>query len=230
MCPFGFTGDFCQSRIRITKPSFHPTADYASYVSYYGLPHLHDYFQMKFHLVTKNYTQIALLLYIGVERKLERAVLLEQIENPIEPKVTELSKESDVKTDFFSLSFLKGFLGVTWNLGSGTQRIVTPSKIDPRLHIHTIYFGRSGRQAWIKVDGMRNITGRSPGKFFQLNVDEELYVGGYETHKLEDLPHDLPLHNGFQGCIFDLGLRIKNRLFLPKPFKGRNVKNCFEDC
>lgn len=46
------------------------------------------------------------------------------------------------------------------NLGSGTQRIISPSPSDPRLSIHTIYAGRSGRKAWIKLDGMRNITGK----------------------------------------------------------------------
>jgi len=37
------------------------------------------------------------------------------------------------------------------------------------------------------------------------------------------------MHKGFEGCIFDLGFRKKNRLYLPRALRGRNVKNCYEE-
>ena len=140
----------------------------------------------------------------------------------------ESQDSSEKPADFFSISFLQGFIAVTWNLGSGAQRITTPSRIDSRLNVHTLFAGRRGKQAWIKVDGMRNMTGRSPGVMNKLNVYSDLYVGGHEIARFDGLPHDLPLHQGFQGCIFDLGFRVINKLYLPKPIRGRQVSNCGE--
>jgi len=94
-----------------------------------------------------------------------------------------------------------------------------------------LYAGRSGRQAWLKVDGMHNITGKTPGYREQLNGNLGIFVGGHDSFRFEGLPHDLPSYQGFHGCIFDIGFRVRNRLFLPKLVKGRNVKNCYEeDC
>ena len=35
----------------------------------------------------------------------------------------------------------------------------------------------------------------------------QLFVGGHENHNFSLLPHDLPVHRGFDGCIFDLSVR-----------------------
>ena len=209
-------------------------------MSYYGIPRFEDWFQLKFHFVTTNFTQISLLMYIGntkdkIRHASEAQNMAEyeseqQIESPLTDEQDFRLKSTDQVPDFFSISFLQGFIAVTWNVGSGTQRIITPSRVDHRLNVHTLFAGRSGRQAWVKVDGMRNITGKTGGPLYRLNVDSDLYIGGYESFQFEGLPHDLPLHTGFQGCVFDLGFRVKNKLYLPKSFKGRNVKNCFEDC
>ena len=41
-----------------------------------------------------------------------------------------------------------------------------------------------------------------------LNVSAPLlFVGGHENHNFSLLPHDLPVHRGFDGCIFDLSVR-----------------------
>ncbi|XP_073822218.1 uncharacterized protein [Musca autumnalis] len=34
-----------------------------------------------------------------------------------------------------------------------------------------------------------------------------LYLGGHEIANFDTLPHDLPLHSGFQGCIYDVHLK-----------------------
>lgn len=31
--------------------------------------------------------------------------------------------------------------------------------------------------------------------------------GGHESRNFSILPHDLPLHNGFSGCIFDIEMK-----------------------
>lgn len=43
------------------------------------------------------------------------------------------------------------------------------------------------------------------------------------------LPHDLPLHTGFSGCIFDIELRTKDTIFpitSSSPATGRGVGEC----
>lgn len=263
LCPLGFSGAMCQQRINVTKPAFRPHSGYSSYIAYDPIPRFIDWFQLKFHFVTKNITQISLLLYSGNDKGPQPLSMLLSHRNknnnyhnhdaPSSITTTQSAHLRQVEgdhvmstgfdqamadahpepvSDFFAITFLQGFVALTWNLGSGTQRITTPSRIDNRLNIHTLFAGRSGRQAWLKVDGMRNVTGKTPGPLYRLNSDSnELYIGGYKSYKFEGLSHDLPLHQGFQGCIFDLGFRVRNRLYLPRPIQGRNVKNCFEeDC
>ena len=60
---------------------------------------------------------------------------------------------------------------------------------------------------WIATQA-GNITGRSPGARTNLNVSAPLlFVGGHENHNFSLLPHDLPVHRGFDGCIFDMSVR-----------------------
>ena len=51
----------------------------------------------------------------------------------------------------------------------------------------------------------------SAGKLADLNVNGEFFLGGHETYNFTRLPHDLPLHTGFTGCIFDLVLRCRRK-------------------
>ena len=41
---------------------------------------------------------------------------------------------------------------LTWDLGSGPRRIFTRSPVDPRYSVHSVRFGRWGRQGWLQVD------------------------------------------------------------------------------
>lgn len=96
---------------------------------------------------------------------------------------------------------------LTWNLGNGPRRIFTQKPLDikeGKKQTFEIQIGRNGRQAWLSVDGKNNITGRSQGSKSRLNVNPLIFIGGHELRNFSTLPHDLPLHSGFQGCIFDL--------------------------
>lgn len=248
LCPLGYSGKLCEHKLNVTKPAFAPVSGYSSYIAYDPIPRFIDWFQLKFHFVTKNISQISLLLYSGNDRGAQPLHIPGNMESAT-PKLTHNTTTNyqmitagfdqtmadahpEPMSDFFAITILQGFIALTWNLGSGTQRITTPSRIDNRLNIHTLFAGRNGRQAWLKVDGMRNVTGSTPGPLYRLNAESnKLYIGGYKSFRFEGLSHDLPLHQGFQGCIFDLGFRVKNRLYLPTATGGRNVKNCFEeDC
>ena len=108
-----------------------------------------------------------------------------------------------------NITIIQGHILLTWDLGAGPRRIFTPAPVDERLYVHSVHIGRWGRRAWLKVDHFRNISGLAPGKLADLNVNGEFFIGGHETYNFTRLPHDLPLHTGFTGCIFDLVLKAR---------------------
>lgn len=122
---------------------------------------------------------------------------------------------------------------LTWNLGSGPRRIFTEKPIEfkentARTSIN-INVGRLGRRAWLSVDGKNNASGRSPGSLTKMDVVPILYLGGHEISNFSSLPHDLPLHNGFQGCIFDVHFKA-GMVIIPlqetRGIHGRGVGQC----
>lgn len=131
-----------------------------------------------------------------------------------------------------ALPFFTGYIMLTWNLGSGPRRIFTQKPIafreDGKKIPFEIKIGRVGRQAWLSVDGA-NITGRSPGSLAKMDVIPILYLGGHDVANFSTLPHDLPLHSGFQGCIFDVQFRtgpVVVPLQETRGIRGRSVGQC----
>ena len=55
------------------------------------------------------------------------------------------------------------------------------------------------------------------------------------NHNFTFLPHDLPVHRGFDGCIFDFSMRSSSGMIVPlraeigDGVKGRNVFECYRD-
>lgn len=122
---------------------------------------------------------------------------------------------------------------VTWNLGSGPRRIFTKRPVDVREGLMrkpiNITVGRDGRHAWLSVNGDDRISGQAIGQLAAMNVTRVLYVGGHDQYNFSTLPHDLPLHSGFQGCIFDVQIKSKHRklsLHEPDELHGRSVSQC----
>lgn len=122
---------------------------------------------------------------------------------------------------------------LTWNLGSGPRRIFTEKPIEfkentARTSIN-INVGRLGRRAWLSVDGKNNASGRSPGNLDKMDVVPILYLGGHEVSNFSTLPHDIPLHMGFQGCIFDVHFKA-GMVVIPlqetRGVQGRGVGQC----
>lgn len=66
-------------------------------------------------------------------------------------------------------------------------------------------------------------------KIWDEKYNENLLSGGHHVANFSTLPHDLPLHSGFQGCIFDLQL-ISGHISIPlletKGVRGRGVGQC----
>ena len=60
-------------------------------------------------------------------------------------------------SDYLAVSYIKGHVLLTWDLGAGPRRLFTPEPVDQRLYVHSVHVGRLGRQAWLKVDHFREI-------------------------------------------------------------------------
>uniref|UniRef100_A0A182NE63 Protein eyes shut n=1 Tax=Anopheles dirus TaxID=7168 RepID=A0A182NE63_9DIPT len=207
LCPYGKHGHFCEHDLDILQPSFFGSIKgISSYVVYPIAFPVEDRFEFSFKIIPTTTAQISLLAFIG------------------QPY------DHHDQSDHFSVSFIQGFILVTWNLGSGPRRIFTqqPIQVQPTRPT-TIHAGRNGRTAWLSIDGKVNISGNSPGSSNKLNVSPQLYIGGHEGVNFSSLPHDLPLHSGFQGCLFDIRL-VAGPVHIPLQhiggMRGRSVGQC----
>ena len=46
-------------------------------------------------------------------------------------------------SDYLAISFIKGYVLLTWDLGAGPRRIFTPRPVDERINVHSVHIGRS---------------------------------------------------------------------------------------
>lgn len=79
------------------------------------------------------------------------------------------------------------------NILIGVRRIFTsvplsaaavPATASKSYIAHTIRVGRSGRDAWLAVDGIGNVTGRVVGSMTRLDVSPILYIGSLSLHSV----------------------------------------------
>lgn len=198
------------SDLEVALPSFSGSVNGLSSFVAYTVPIPLEYsMELSFKILPQTMSQIALLAFLG------------------QPGY------HDEKSDHLAISFIQGYIMLTWNLGAGPRRIFTQKPIDFRLDAprvpYEIKVGRIGRQAWLSVDGKFNITGRSPGSVSRMDVLPILYLGGHEIANFNTLPHDLPLHSGFQGCIYDVHLKA-GQVTVPlqetRGVRGRGVGQC----
>lgn len=109
--------------------------------------------EIKFRFVPSTMDQISLLLFMGQQG------------------------HHDYYTDHVAVSFVKGYLMLTWNLGSGPRRIFTTQPIEAGARDYLVKIGRTGRRGWLFVENLGNVTGRSPGNLIKLDVLPVLYLG-----------------------------------------------------
>ncbi|KAL3282924.1 hypothetical protein HHI36_006082 [Cryptolaemus montrouzieri] len=206
LCPYGKHGYFCENDIRINQPFFSAMAKgWSSYVAYEIPRELSKNVEIKFKFIPTSMDQISMLLFIGQ------------------------TGYHDIFSDHVAVSFIKGYIMLTWNLGSGPRRIFTNQPLQKNFNDYTVHLALRGRRAWLYVENIGNITGRSPGSFESLDVAPVLYIGGHESRYFNTLPHDLPQHNGFTGCIFDVRLKTGNEL-IPVKQNGRTVGRAVNQC
>ncbi|XP_060517827.1 protein eyes shut [Cylas formicarius] len=191
LCPYGKHGHFCENDLKITETYFSSTVRGLSSFVAYPLPEgISQTLEINFRFTPTTVEQISLLLFIGQ------------------------SGQHDFFSDHLAVSFVKGYIMLTWNMGSGPRRIFTSQPIERGARDYHVKLGYSGRRAWLMVENLGNVTGRSPGTSVSLDVAPLLYLGGHQAKNFSSLPHDLPLHSGFSGCIFDVEIK-SGRVIIP---------------
>ncbi|XP_024880710.1 protein eyes shut isoform X1 [Temnothorax curvispinosus] len=214
VCPLGSHGLFCEEDAILVRPAFSVLVPgFASYIAYGVTTSIKDTMELKLRLIPRTFDQISLIAYLG-----------------------QRSSRRDV-SDHLSITFVRGYIMLTWDLGSGVRRIFTSDSLTSlsvagsagKSKTYTLRIGRRGKEAWLAVEGLKNVTGQAVGSMTQLDVSPILYIGGYKSKNFDTLPHDLPLHTGFSGCIFDVELRTDTTI-LPltgsSPATGRGVGEC----
>ena len=78
-------------------------------------------------------------------------------------------------SDYMAVSYVKGHILLTWDLGAGPRRIFTKRPVDERYLVHSVQFGRYGRLGYLQVDNFPNITGKAPGLRENLNITSKVY-------------------------------------------------------
>nr|XP_034186489.1 protein eyes shut [Osmia lignaria] len=215
VCPLGTHGLLCEEDTIISRPSFSVLVPgFSSYVAYGVSNSIKDAMELKLKLIPRSYEQISLVAYLG-----------------------QSGTRRDL-SDHFSITYVRGYIMLTWDLGAGVRRIFTSVPLNAitttgtasKSYIaYTIQAGRRGRDAWLAIDGIGNVTGRVVGSMTRLDVSPILYIGGHKSRNFDSLPHDLPLHTGFSGCIFDIELRTETAIYpitSSSPATGRGVGEC----
>ncbi|XP_072293357.1 protein eyes shut homolog [Eucyclogobius newberryi] len=213
LCPYGRQGLLCDQVVNITRPRFSGNDEfgYTSFLAYTSVPSLVFFYEFKLKFILADNSSAIkdnLILFAGYKG------------------------QGNHGDDFLALGIKSGRVVHRFNLGSGVATIVS-ERLDQRVPIHTVMFGRAKRTGWLQVDGQSNRTGTSRGPLVGLSVFHQLFVGGYNEYTPELLPLGSRFRHGFQGCIFDVQFRTgRDRKFrvLGQPEGqasfGRSVGQC----
>ncbi|XP_029911416.1 basement membrane-specific heparan sulfate proteoglycan core protein isoform X2 [Myripristis murdjan] len=125
--------------------------------------------------------------------------------------------------DFISLGLVGGRLEFRFDVGSGMATIRDPNPIKLG-EFHTVELHRNHTLGYIVVDGGEPINGSSQGKFQGLDLNEELYIGGYPNYTL--LAKTAGIKTGFVGCIRQLVIQGDEVIFKDLDRSSTGVSNC----
>ena len=93
----------------MSQPSFTSwVAGYSSFLTYRTPDNVGLVFEAKFHFTTDTVNQVALLLFMGQKGTMRQG------------------------SDYLAVSYIKGHVLLTWDLGAGPRRIFTPVPVDER--------------------------------------------------------------------------------------------------
>uniref|UniRef100_A0A8C2AGW3 Cell adhesion molecule-related/down-regulated by oncogenes n=1 Tax=Cyprinus carpio TaxID=7962 RepID=A0A8C2AGW3_CYPCA len=125
--------------------------------------------------------------------------------------------------DFMSFGLVGGRPEFRFDVGSGMANIRYPIPIKLG-EFHTVKLYRNQTQGSLVVDGEAPINGTSQGKFKGLDLNEELFVGGYPNYSM--LAKTAGLKTGFVGCIKQLIIQGDEVIFKDLNKSSTGVSNC----
>ncbi|XP_073678802.1 basement membrane-specific heparan sulfate proteoglycan core protein-like [Garra rufa] len=125
--------------------------------------------------------------------------------------------------DFISFGLVGGRPEFRFDVGSGMATIRYPTTIKLG-EFHTVKLYRNQTQGSLVVDGEAPINGSSQGKFKGLDLNEELFVGGYPNYSM--LAKTAGLKTGFVGCIKQLIIQGDEVIFKDLDKSSTGVSNC----
>ncbi|TNN54112.1 Neurexin-1 [Liparis tanakae] len=131
---------------------------------------------------------------------------------PQGPKEQKPSRE--LKTDYFAMELLEGYLYLLIDMGSGKTKLkASNKKVNDGDWCH-VDFQREGRKGSISVNS-RNMPFSSPEGSEILDLDSDMYLGGLPESKSDlILPPEVwtaLLNYGYVGCVRDLFIDGKSR-------------------
>ncbi|CAB3249782.1 unnamed protein product [Arctia plantaginis] len=203
LCPYGKHGIFCEYNVDITRPSLAPISTGISSYIMYALSAAamnSDRFDLRLRFQTTDMDQIALLMFVGQTGR------------------------HDSRSQHIALTFVKGYIMLTWNMGGGPRRVFTSRALSPRRGGHVVRIWRRGRTAGLSVDGRHNVSGNAPAHTTKMTLLPYIYIGGHPSTGFIDLPHDLPLHSGWRGCFWEVGGGAVGSG--ARPIGGRGIGQC----
>ncbi|KAM9115672.1 basement membrane-specific heparan sulfate proteoglycan core protein isoform 4-T4 [Pangshura tecta] len=124
--------------------------------------------------------------------------------------------------DFVSFGLVGGRPEFRFDAGSGMATIRHPVPI--RLgEFHTVRLYRNLTQGSLVLDSHPPVNGTSQGKFQGLDLNEELYLGGYPNYTALAKSG---LSSGFVGCVRQLLVQGEEVIFKDLDLKAHGVSNC----
>ncbi|XP_056400171.1 basement membrane-specific heparan sulfate proteoglycan core protein isoform X3 [Hyla sarda] len=124
--------------------------------------------------------------------------------------------------DFMSFGLVGGRPEFRFDAGSGMATIRYPIPISLG-EFHTVTLYRNLNQGSLVVDNQTPVNGTSQGKFQGLDLNEELYLGGYPNFEALS---KTDLKRGFVGCVRQLVIQGEEVIFKDLDLKAKDISNC----
>ncbi|XP_066462350.1 basement membrane-specific heparan sulfate proteoglycan core protein isoform X4 [Eleutherodactylus coqui] len=124
--------------------------------------------------------------------------------------------------DFMSFGLVGGRPEFRFDAGSGMATIRYPIPISLG-EFHTVTLHRNLNQGSMVVDNQTPVNGTSQGKFQGLDLNEELYLGGYPNFEAVS---KTDLSRGFVGCVRQLVIQGEEVIFKDLDLSANGISNC----
>ncbi|XP_040085469.1 basement membrane-specific heparan sulfate proteoglycan core protein isoform X4 [Oryx dammah] len=124
--------------------------------------------------------------------------------------------------DFISFGLVGGRPEFRFDAGSGMATIRHPTPL-ALGQFHTVTLLRSLTQGSLIVGSLAPVNGTSQGKFQGLDLNEELYLGGYPDYGA--IPN-VGLSSGFIGCVRELRIQGEEIVFHDLNLTAHGISHC----